>query len=73
MNMLSTILYSDVATLAIMAGTEYCISNRPIGRVPSVMGVLSVSAINRMLFYNAKLTIVVTIIGTVCINFVKIL
>lgn len=38
MNILSTILYSDVATLAIMAGTEYCRSNFPIGAVPRVTG-----------------------------------
>lgn len=32
------ILYSDVATLAMIAGMEYCTSNAPTGRVPSVIG-----------------------------------
>lgn len=36
--MLSTILYNDVATLAIIAGTEYCTNSLPMGFVPNVIG-----------------------------------
>ena len=35
MKMLSTMLYSDEAVMAMMAGMAYCISSSPIGRVPS--------------------------------------
>lgn len=38
MNMESIILYRDVTTLAMIAGTEYCISNRLTDAVPSVSG-----------------------------------
>ena len=36
MKILSTILYKDVATAAIIAGTEYCTSNLPMVFVPKV-------------------------------------
>ena len=36
MKILSIILYSDVATAAMMAGTEYCTSSRPMVLVPRV-------------------------------------
>lgn len=36
--MLSTILYNEVATLAMIAGTEYCTNNLPMGFVPNVIG-----------------------------------
>ena len=35
MNMLSTILYSDDAVMAMMAGKAYCISRGPTGFVPN--------------------------------------
>ncbi|MBR2252976.1 MAG: hypothetical protein IJ895_00935 [Prevotella sp.] len=35
MKMLSTILYSDDATIATMAGMAYCNSRLPTGRVPN--------------------------------------
>ncbi len=38
MNMLSTILYKEVATLAMIAGTEYCTSSLPMGLEPRVIG-----------------------------------
>ncbi len=38
MKMLSTILYSDVATDAMIAGSEYCTSRRPTELVPSDVG-----------------------------------
>jgi len=38
MNMLSIMLYSEVTTLAMMAGSEYCSSRGPIGFVPNVTG-----------------------------------
>lgn len=34
-------LYSDVATLAIIAGTEYFIRSFPMGWVPRIAGLLS--------------------------------
>ena len=33
--MLSTMLYSEEAVMATMAGSEYCKSNRPTGLVPN--------------------------------------
>jgi hypothetical protein len=49
MNILSIILYSDVATAAMIAGPEYCHNRRPIGLVPNTVGdvwaLLDVSAI----------------------------
>ena len=38
MNILSTMLYTLTATLAMMAGMEYCTRSLPIGSVPSVVG-----------------------------------
>jgi hypothetical protein len=52
-NMLSIILYREVATLAIIAGTEYCINNFPIDSVPNVIGVFDdVSAIFLKILQN---------------------
>jgi hypothetical protein len=46
MKMLSIMLYKDVATLAMIAGTEYCVSNFPIARCPkSSVDELAVTAI----------------------------
>lgn len=46
MNIESTILYNDVATLAIIAGTEYWTNSFLTGNVPSVVGeLLTCSAI----------------------------
>ena len=36
--MVSTMLYSELAVIAMMAGKEYCISNLPIGAVPNSVG-----------------------------------
>ena len=36
--MLSTILYIEEATIAMIAGKEYCQSNEPMGFVPSSVG-----------------------------------
>ena len=38
MKILSTMLYTDTATLAMIAGMEYSISNLPIGSVPRLVG-----------------------------------
>lgn len=38
MKMLSMMLYSDVATLAIIAGTEYCANKRGMERSPNSIG-----------------------------------
>ena len=40
MKMLSTILYSDVASIAIIAGVAYCLSNFPIFSVPNSTGTI---------------------------------
>ena len=39
MYMLSIMLYSEAAVMAIMAGMEYCINNLRIGSVPSSVAV----------------------------------
>lgn len=41
MKMLSMILYKDVATLAITAGTEYLTNSEPILLVPRSLGALA--------------------------------
>lgn len=38
MNMLSTMLYNDVATDAMIAGSEYCTNNFPTELVPNDVG-----------------------------------
>ncbi len=53
MKMLSMILYNEVATLAMIAGTEYCTNSLLIDLDPSDIG-LSIFAINK--FYPTKLT-----------------
>ena len=40
MKMLSTMLYKELAVMAIMAGMAYCISNLPMGCVPSSVAFL---------------------------------
>jgi hypothetical protein len=68
--MLSTMLYNDVATLAIMAGTEYCTRSLLIDSVPSVVGDVELFCGIETEF-SAKLAIVKTIINPQRINFVK--
>lgn len=36
--MVSTMLYNELAVIAMMAGKEYCINNLPIGAVPNSVG-----------------------------------
>ena len=36
--MVSTMLYNELAVIAMMAGKEYCISSLPIGAVPNSVG-----------------------------------
>ena len=45
MNMLSIMLYSDDAVIAMMAGRAYSLSSLPIGSVPSSTGTALLSAI----------------------------
>ena len=39
MNMLSTMLYSDAASIAIIEGRAYFLSSSPTGRVPNSLGI----------------------------------
>ena len=53
MKILSTILYKEEATMAIMAGRAYCFSSFPIFSVPSSVGIVEFDAI----FYSGLATI----------------
>ena len=49
---LSTMLYSDDAVMAIIAGIAYCISNFPIFSVPKTKGVLSFTLVIPVATFN---------------------
>ena len=53
MNMLSTMLYSEDAVCAMMAGNAYCLSSLPIFSVPSSNGTADLSAILVLRFVNS--------------------
>ena len=50
MNILSTMLYNDEASIAIMEGRAYFLSSSPTGRVPNSLGIFFSVILN--LIYN---------------------
>jgi hypothetical protein len=54
MKMLSTMLYNEEASIAMMEGMAYCFNNSPTGRVPSSLGIFF-SVILLSIIYSSKL------------------